>query len=408
MHRITRQILRPFLFGLIPLVLVACGSDDTSTTNSSAVYASHSVVLVQSTTKSWGANGYGQLGIGTTTDSPNPVSVTGNFSAVRIGGAHSIALDTAGNVWGWGRNASGQLGDGTVASKTSPAQVLLSAGGSALTGVKAITAGGNHSLAIAADDTVRAWGLNSSGQLGDGSVVTTSSPVQVSALSGVTAIAAGAAFSLALKDGNVWAWGSNTNGQLGNNSFVTSPLPVQVVMLNESTLELDDTIAISGITAIAAGGSHALALKDDGTIYAWGYNEFGQLGDGTTTSSSIAVPVVRTGILGDATAIAAGLDHSLAIIGGSVYAWGYNYYGQLGNDAALQSNTPVTSLQIVQNQDGHFLSSVDDIIATGHHCIARDSSNNIWTWGNNTYGQLGDGTSVSRSKAQIVITAPPP
>ena len=406
MHRITRQILRPFLFGLIPLVLVACGSDDETTTNSSAVYAGHSVVLVDSTTKSWGANGYGQLGIGSATDSPSPVTVTGDFSAVSIGGAHSIALDTTagGNVWSWGLNGSGQLGDGTVVSKTSPAQVLVSVDGPALAGVKAIAAGGNHSLAIAADDTVWAWGLNSSGQLGDGSVVTTSSPVQVSALTGVTAIAAGGAFSLALKDGNVWAWGNNSNGQLGDNSFVSSPSPVQVVMLNESTPELDDTIAISGITAIAAGGSHALALKDDGTIYAWGYNVFGQLGDGTVTSRNVAVEVIMPG---EVTAISAGLDHSLAVIDGAVYAWGYNYHGQLGNGAALLNADPVTTPQTVIDQDDVILSIIVDVIAIGHHSIARDENGTIWTWGNNAYGQLGDGTSVSRSKADFLnIPAP--
>ena len=399
MHRITRQILRPFLFGLIPLVLVACGSDDDTTTNSSAVYASHSVVLIQSTTKSWGANGYGQLGIGTTTDSPNPVSVTGNFSAVSIGGAHNIALDTAGNVWGWGLNSSGQLGNGTLESKTSPAQVLVSAGGSALAGVKAIAAGGNHSLAIAADDTVWAWGLNSSGQLGDNTSVSKINPVQVlssdgvTPLSGVTAIAAGGTFSLALRnDGTVWAWGNNTNGQLGNNTLVASSTPVQVVVSGGS--------ALTGIKAIAAGGSHALALKDDGTnIYAWGYNKFGQLGDGTVISSNVAVNVITTGVV---TAISAGLDHSLAVIGGRVYAWGYNYYGQLGNGAALLNDAPVMTPQTVIDQDEVFLSLIVDVIATGHHSIARATNGTIWTWGNNSYGQLGDGTTVSRSKANFL------
>ena len=157
----------------------------------------------------------------------------------------------------------------------------------------------------------------------------------------------GGDFSLALKsDGTVWAWGNNSKGQLGNNSFVASSFPVQVVTLNESTPLAGDTIAITGIIAIAAGGSHALALKDDGTIYAWGYNEFGQLGDGTITSSKVAVTVVKPAdLLAVPTAISAGLDHSVAIIGGKVYAWGYNYYGQLGNGAVLQSYTPVTTLQ---------------------------------------------------------------
>jgi len=206
----------------------------------------------------------------------------------------------------------------------------------------------------------------------------------------ITAVAAGGDFSLALKsDGTVLSWGNNSKGQLGNNTFVASYSPVPV-------------LGLSGITAIAAGGSHALALKDDGTIYAWGYNEFGQLGDGTITSSKQAVKVDKLDTL-VATAISAGLDHSVAIIGGEVSAWGYNYYGQLGNGAALQSYSPVASLKTVLKQDGLPLPNIVEIIATGHHCIARDNLDNVWTWGRNTHGQLGDGTSMSRSKAKQIL-----
>ncbi len=394
-----RQILRPFLFGLLPLTLAACGSN--STNNSSAVYGSHSVVLDHTATKSFGANGYGQLGNGSTTDSSTPVTVSGTFSAVSIGGAHNVALDAAGAVWTWGLNASGQLGNDTLDSKTAPVQVT------SLSGVKAVAAGGNHSLAIASDDTVKAWGLNSSGQLGNNDSSHTSQPLPVQVLtadgvtplSGVTAIAAGGAFSLALKsDGTVWAWGSNSNGQLGNNnlSVTSSSVAVQVVTAGGTPL--------TGITAIAAGGSHALALDGSGTMYAWGYNEFGQLGDGTTTSSSFAVPVDRTGIPGVVTAISAGLDHSLAIIDGAVYAWGYNYYGQLGNGADLLNDAANPTLQAVLDQNSVPLSNIATIIATGHHCIAVDTTGNIWTWGNDLYGQLGDGTTQNRSTAKVVIS----
>lgn len=396
MKLFSRQILRPFFLVLFPLFLAACGSDDTGN-NSSAVYSSHSVVLVQSTPKSWGANGYGQLGNGLTKDSSNPVAVTftGSLSSVRIGGAHNVALASDGTVWTWGLNASGQLGNDTLDTKTAPIQVP------SLSGIKAVTAGGNHSLAIASDDTVWAWGLNSSGQLGnhDATLASQPSPVQVltadgvTPLSGVTAIAAGGAFSLALKsDGTVWAWGSNSNGQLGNNDLLvtTSSYAVQV--------ETSGGTPLTGVSAIAAGGSHALALDGSGTIYAWGYNKFGQLGDGTITSSSFAVPVVRTGITGTVTAISAGLDHSLAIIDGAAYAWGYNFYGQLGNGAALSSYDANKTLQSVVG-----LSNISSIVATGHHCIAVDTSGKIWTWGNDTYGQLGDGTTQSRSTAKVVI-----
>jgi hypothetical protein len=407
MHRLTRQILRPFLFALLPLFLAACGGGDDSDSDyasyeliSSTVYGEHSVVIDHDVTKAWGANGYGQLGIGgkLNQSTPKEVAVAVTYSSVSIGGAHTVALDTdaGGTVSAWGHNSSGQLGVGTLVTKTLPTQVVTSLEGPPLTGVKAIAAGGKHTLAIASDDTVLAWGSNLTGQLGDGTLVSKSVPVKVSLDVGVTitAVAAGGDFSLALKsDGTVLAWGNNSKGQLGDKTFVARSSPVTVA-------------GLSGITAIAAGGSHALALKDNGIIYAWGYNEFGQLGDGTITSSNEAVMVVKPEalLLLLPTAISAGLDHSVAIIGGKVYAWGYNYYGQLGNGAALKSYSPVKMLEKqVLKLNGADLTDIVEIIATGHHCIARDISGNVWTWGRNTHGQLGDGSSLSRSKAKQIL-----
>lgn len=387
MHRITRLILRPILFVLLPLFLVACGSDEDSN-NGSAVYGSHSVVLVQSSTKSFGANGYGQLGNGATADSSIPVNVPGTFSAVSIGGAHSIGLKADGTVWAWGNNASGQLGNGTQDSKTSPVLVTTPDG---VSGFTAVAAGGNHSLAIDNLGNLWAWGLNTSGQLGDGTTDIKTTPFKITTLGNVVAIAAGGTFSIALKgDGTVWYWGTVSDKRLANSILVSSSTPVLV------TIDTNDV----PIEKIAAGGSHALALDVNGVVYAWGYNELGQLGDGTTTSSSIAV---RLDMPGTVTAISAGLDHSLAVIGGGVYAWGYNYYGQLGNGDPLKSNTPVTELQRVTDQNGVLLSSIVDIVAVGHHSIARDISSTVWTWGNNTYGQLGDGTTQSRSRAKALV-----
>jgi len=451
MHRLTRQILRPFLFALLPLCLAACGSGSDSTeTDAEAlallatpVFGEHSVVIDKTVTipvtipvtKSFGANGYGQLGTGDKYNKTTPVNVAVDkdkgvtFSAVSIGGAHSVALDTVngGNVWTWGINSAGQLGDGTLVTKTSPVAVLPSLTVLDISGVKAISAGGKHTLAIAADDTVLAWGDNATGQLGNGTLVKEKLPVQVltsdgPALAGVTAIAAGGDFSLALKsDGTVWAWGNNGNGQLGNHSFDSTQVPVEVVIRVAAVqpdpppvVPVPDSFPpLTGIIAIAAGGSHALALKDDGTVYAWGYNEFGQLGDGTITKSNFAIAVVGTGpgALNNkvVTAISAGLDHSVAIDGANVYTWGYNYYGQLGNGAALRSNISVRTLQTVlipiKDPDTKKylpLTGIVKIVATGHHCIAETSTGIIWTWGRNSHGQLGDGTTVSRSTAKQI------
>jgi hypothetical protein len=235
-------------------------------------------------------------------------------------------LKNDGTVWAWGYNNYGQLGNGTYSNSNVPVQV------SGLTGVTAIAWGWWHSLALKNDGTVWAWGYNKQGQLGDGTKTDSNVPVQVSGLTGVTAIAGSWKHSLALKnDGTVWAWGYNGDGQLGNGTNTNSNVPVQVS-------------GLAGITAIAGGYQHSLALKNDGTVWAWGYNGDGQLGNGTNTNSNVPVPV--SGLTG-ITAIAGGGYHSLALKSdGAVWAWGENYSGQLGNGAwGDNSNFPVQVLR---------------------------------------------------------------
>jgi RHS repeat-associated protein len=199
-------------------------------------------------------------------------------------------------------------------------------------------------------------------------------PAQVQGLTNVTAIATGANHTLALKsDGTVWAWGNNTYGQLGNNSTTNSSAPVQVS-------------GLTGVIAIAAGAGHSLAVKSDGTVWAWGSNAYGQLGNGTTTSS--LTPVQTTGLSG-IVAVAAGQSHSLALSGGGlVYAWGYGTDGELGNGSTAQSATPVT----VSGLNG-----VTAISAGGSHSAAVKSDGTAWVWGANGSGQLGTSNSVASS-----------
>ena len=191
-------------------------------------------------------------------------------TSVATGDSFTLALKSDGTVWAWGSNSYGQFGNGitlgTIASNSTPVQV------SDFSGVIAIAAGEANSLALKADGTVWAWGSNSYGQFGNGitlgTIASNSTPVQVSDFSGVIAIAAGEANSLALKaDGTVWAWGSNSYGQLGNGTTSDSSTPVQVM-------------GLSGVIAIASGGYHSLALKSDGTVWDWGYNIDGELGTG--------------------------------------------------------------------------------------------------------------------------------
>ncbi len=268
---------------------------------------------------SWGDNRYGELGNGVTAagapyGSDSPVQATGfvNGIALSAGAAHTLALTAAETVYAWGDNTYGQLGTGGTSSSSAPEQL------SGLSAIVAVAAGAHHSLALGSNGAVWAWGYNASGELGYGAAGSTSgTPTQVSTISGVTAIAAGGVyngpgFSLALKsDGTVWAWGDNSAGELGNGSFTSSQTPVQVV-------------GVSGAVAIAAGQYHGLALTAGGQVWAWGANGDGQLGNGTTSGSSghvngVAVPAV-VGSLPGAMYLSAGANSSMVIGRGIEYA----------------------------------------------------------------------------------------
>lgn len=402
MYRMTKRQLMLFLSILLPVFMFACGSDKTSTTSSTFITGYSAVLSNLSTVRTWGANGFGQLGNGSTSDSHTPVKMakfSNNLTAIATGGGHVLALDnTNGTVMAWGYNAYGQLGNNSTASSSTPVNVLLSGGTTHFSGVKAIAAGSQHSLALAGDDTVWAWGYNGFGQLGNNSTTNSPMPVQVKkaggiALTGITAIAAGGDFSLALDgSGVVWAWGNNTKGQLGVSSTTSTSL---------TAVQVD---SLTGITKIAAGVAHGLAIDSSGAVWGWGYNAFGQLGQPVNTTSPSIFMALQITLPGAATAISAGSGHSLAIINDSVYAWGYNFYGQLGNGAALKSETPVlTPQKVMMDLNNTALTGINTITAIGFHNIAIDGSGNVWTWGYNGYGQLGDGTTTDRSYAQKVL-----
>ena len=223
--------------------------------------------------KCWGYNGSGQLGDGTTTTRTTPVDVSGltsGVAAVSAGYAHTCAVTTAGGVKCWGLNIWGQLGDGTNTSRTTPVDV------SGLTsGVASIAAGSYHTCAVTtAGGGVKCWGYNSHGQLGDGTITYRTTPVDVSGLtSGVASIAAGSDHTCAVTaaGGGVKCWGYNSHGQLGDGTITSRTTPVDVSGLT------------SGVASIAAGSYHTCAVTTAGGMKCWGWNGYGQLGDGTTT-----------------------------------------------------------------------------------------------------------------------------
>jgi alpha-tubulin suppressor-like RCC1 family protein len=325
----------------------------------------------------WGINDDGQLGNGTqfTSTVPTTVSELSEVAGVSAGGHHSLALLANGTVKAWGENEQGQLGNGTTVSSNVPVSV------SELHEVVAVAAGTNFSLALLANGKVMAWGGNSSGQLGDGTTTKSTLPVEVSGLSEVTAISAGTGigsnFALALRhNGTVMAWGANTDGQLGDGTTTSSDVPVEVSELGEAT-------------AISAGGSFAVAVLGNGTARAWGSNLQGQLGNGTQTgpvtcSGEVPCWLTPTAVseLTEATAVAAGENFGLALLSsGKVKAWGYNQNGQLGNGTeGSAKDSPVTTS----------ISEVTQIAAGRTHSLALLSSGAVKSWGSDEHGQLGN------------------
>ena len=335
----------------------------------------------------WGQNEVGELGNGTTNINPNPTpgAVTGmsiGVTAITAGGGHGLALQNGG-LYAWGDNSYGQLGNGTTINSSTPVALT----GVLSSGVTAIAAGGGDSFALQ-NGGLYAWGSNGVGELGNGTTTDSHSPVALTGVlsSGVTAIAAGGAHSLAVQNAGLYAWGYNSNGQLGNGTTTSSTTPVALT-----------GVLSSGVTSIAAGTRYSLAVQNGG-LYAWGNNRAGQLGNGTTTDSN--TPVALTGVLSSGvTAIAAGGDdrinthtpdtyYSLAVQNGNVYAWGDNVSGQLGDGTTTNRLTP----EEIDPTDLYNIVSV----AAGHDSsYALCSDGSLWVWGDNGWGQLGLGTSTT-------------
>jgi alpha-tubulin suppressor-like RCC1 family protein len=278
----------------------------------------------------WGWNRHGQVGNGSTAYTVlAPVQVL--TGAIDIGAGHysSYAVKSDGTVWGWGQNTTGQIGPGTTETAVRTPTLIDGLDGIPIVDV---AGGRNHALALTSGETVYAWGANQYGQLGIGTLTASSTPAQVSSLSGVVSIFAGRDHSLAVKaDGTVWAWGYNANGELGDGTTTKRTVPVQVRRANGDPL--------TNVVQVSAGADHSLALRSNGTIWTWGLNTDGQLGDGTFSSRRRAVKVGLAGVQ----QIAAGRQGSIAVtVSGDVYAWGDNVYGQLGDgtQSSTGRNTP--------------------------------------------------------------------
>ena len=293
------------------------------------------------------------------------------WDTLSSGNAHSLGIKTDGTLWAWGNNNDGALGDGTLIEKHIPMQIGTSSNW------KQISSGANYNLAVKIDGTLWAWGDNLYGQLGDGTTVDKLIPIQIGTATNWKQIstAEGGAHSMAIKtDGSLWAWGWNGFGQLGDGTTINKNVPTQI--------GTDTNWKI-----VLAGSTYNLAIKTDGTLWTWGDNTYGQLGDGTTTNKNLPT---QLGVATNWKQIATGGDyHNLAIkTNGSLWGWGQNIHGQLGDGTTINKLIPT---QIGADTDWEYT-------ATGRfQGFAIKTSGTLWSWGWNDAGQLGDGTLVDKS-----------
>ncbi|MFH9728505.1 RCC1 domain-containing protein [Streptomyces sp. NPDC017254] len=292
--------------------------------------------------------------------------------------AHAAGTDPW--VRGWGLNALGQLGNSSIVNQQTPAGVQgitrddvreMSGGGADGTGA----AGTAFAVALLKDGTVKSWGGNGLGQLGNGTIVAQSFPGTVAGLSGVAEISAGADHVLAVKGGRVLTWGGNATKQLGTGADATNPqrTPVAVQSLDK-------------VKDVAAGCGFSVALRQDGTVWTWGNGANGRLGTGNNTTRETPQKVPD---LVDVESVSVGCDHVLALTAeGTVKSWGKNTEGQLGNDSTADSNVPV---------DVAYLDAVAKVFATSTSSFAVLDDGSLAGWGKNDAKQLGDGTAAHRT-----------
>lgn len=343
-----------------------------------------------------GSNSLGQLGDGSGEDRLEPARIAGLEGIIWLsaGQNHAAAVLEDGTVWTWGSNSNGQLGVDIENDRSLiPVQVRGPGGEPFLTGISAVACGGNFTLALAGDGTVWSWGQNHNGQLGDGSFRERRSPVQVQGLENVTVIGAGNSHSVAMTgDGTVMTWGGNAYGQLGDGEFHARNLP-------------GDEPVFENALMFSAGRDHTVVLRDDGTVWAWGRNNHGQLGDVTRTNRRAPVQVFAGASGGsrleDVTFIGSGYWHSFAIKdGGSVWAWGRNDYGQLGDGTSTDWTIPFPVLAGESDDNGGYFQGADSVTGGGGHSLIMKIDGTVWAWGLNEHGQLADGTD-SNSPAPV-------
>jgi alpha-tubulin suppressor-like RCC1 family protein len=349
----------------------------------SSVNSSHTTAIkTDGTLWTWGGNANGQLGDNTVIIKSTPVTTFAggtNWKQVSGGYHHTTAIKTDGTLWTWGRNNAGQLGDNTIINRSTP--VTTFAGG---TNWKQVSCGGSYTAAIKTDGTLWSWGANGTGQQGGNNTVT-QILTPVTTFSGGTnwkQVSCGYFYTAAIKtDGTLWTWGRNNAGQLGNNTLVNRSTPVTTFAGGTNWKQ------------VSCGENHATAIKTDGTLWTWGANGYGQLGDNTITNKSTPVTTFAGGT--NWKQVAGGQVHTVALNGdGTLWVWGTNGAGQ-NNNSQLGNNWSNQDLIPVQTFAGG--TNWKQVAGGSAYTAAIKTDGTLWTWGNNNSGQLGDNTAVNKS-----------
>ena len=322
---------------------------------------------------SWGNNSSGELGLGNTTyySSPKQVGALENWDDVNCGNAFSIAVKTDGTMWGWGANSQGQLGLGNTTQYSSPKQI------GALTGWLQAAGGYDFSIAVKTNGTLWSWGRNDTGQLAQGNTTSTSSPVQVGALTNWLQVAAGNYFAVAIKtDGTIWSWGRGATGRLGLGNTTSYSSPKQIGSLTNWRQ----------VTTFCRSLS-CLAVKTDGTLWAWGNNAQGQLGQNNITDRSSPVQV---GALTTWSYVNNSFSSVRAITTtGQLYVWGSGSQGQLGLGNTTSYSSP--------KQVGALTNWLGRAAGGYGQSFVLKTDGTAWSWGFNSAGSLGLGDTTNRS-----------
>jgi len=343
------------------------------------------VILPDNTLWGWGINEFGQLGDGTLADHHSPIFILDDVIAVSGGIFHTMAIRSDGSLWGWGGGHGdrspaqnfGQVGDGERTLRVNPVWIMDD--------VVAVSAGGLHTMAIRGDGSLWGWGLNASGQIGNGTLENQFSPVLI--MDDVAAVSADGFHTMAIRtDGSLWGWGLNVAGRIGDGTTENRLYPVRV---------------LDNITHVSVGFDHTMAIRADGSLWGWGgdYRDdieenLGQIGDGERIPRHYPVWVMD-----DVSYVSAGAGHTMAIrTDGSLWAWGSHNAGQVGDGSAMgegiDPSRPIPS---------RIMNNVIAVSSGDFHNIAITVDGSLWSWGWNVQGQLGDGTTQDRNAPTGVV-----